>query len=115
MVTSRAPRQLREILRDGVVQGQLAFLRQQQDRGRGELLADGADGVLHLRRGLHGRRQPRQTICLEIGDAAILDDGNRGAGHFGGGQNLVDGGVDPGFRVFGELSTEGEREQGEEE
>ena len=69
-------------------------------------------GVLHLRCGLHGRRQPRQTVCLEIGDAAILDDGNRGAGHFGRGQDLVYGGVDLGFRVFSELSTEGEREQG---
>ena len=49
-------------------------------------------------------RQPGQTVGLEIGDAAILDDGNRGARHFSRGQDLVDGGVDLGFHVFSELT-----------
>ena len=75
--------QLRQVLRDRIVQGELALLRQKQDSGRGELLADRPDGVLHLRSGLHRRREPGQTIGLQIGDAAIPHDGNRGAGHFG--------------------------------
>ena len=47
--------QLRQVLRDRIVESELALLRQQQDSGRGELLADRPDGVLHLRGGLHRR------------------------------------------------------------
>ena len=57
-------------------------------------------GVLHLRGGFHWWGEPGHTICLQIGDLAVLDHGNRGAGHFGRGQNLVGSGVDAGFRVL---------------
>jgi hypothetical protein len=81
------------------------FLREEKDRGCGKLLADGADRVLHLRSGFHGRRKPGQTVGLEIGDAAILDDRNRSAGHLGRGQYLVNGGVDAAFASSGRVGS----------
>jgi hypothetical protein len=35
-----------------------------------------------------------QAVGLEVGDAAIMEDGDAGAGDMGGLEQLVDGGVD---------------------
>ena len=101
----RGARQLREPLRDLVVERELAVLLKQQDRRGGELLADRADRVAHVgprrRIGLDPRRchrrarrrsaPPRTTAIEALGASGGVErrlhaSVDRGA--FGGGERL---------------------------
>ena len=87
-------REIGQVLGHGIVQRQLAFLRQQQNCRRGELLADRADGVPHAGLRVHRWREPRLTIGVEIGDAAVHYDRDRGAGNSARHKNLIAGCID---------------------
>ena len=72
-------RELREPLRDLVVQRQSALLLEQQKRCCSELFADGPDGVAH-RRGCRGLRSDASVaIGALVHDLSAADDRDRGA------------------------------------
>src|SRR5690606_8380201 len=101
-----------EVLREAVVEGQLAVLREQQDAGGGELLADGprlvdrpgcrrhlvlevreavARALHHLAVPQHDERDARYLLLLHHGPDVIVDRVRRGDG--GDEQGKQQGGV----------------------
>lgn len=88
---------------DGVIEGQLAVLDEEEDAGRGELLGDGADGVVHS----GGGGEVRLEACFAVGggvdDVAILHDAELRAGNAGGAEDFAGSCVDAGFEVGGDL------------
>ena len=76
-----AARQPGHVLADRIVDRQFALFLQEQQGGRGELLADRSDAVSHLGRRGQRRIQPRVSVGVRVGQAAIDDDRDRGARH----------------------------------
>jgi hypothetical protein len=104
-----------EIFADGILEGELALLLQDEDRGRGELLGDAADGVSHGGFGGDGRGDAREAEGVGVNDVVILDDADGGGGNAGVGENLLGDGGDLGGGVGGELlGLRGEGDGGEE-
>ncbi len=68
---------------DFVVEGELALLLKKKEGGGGELLADGADAVAHRGCGGSARIEAGVAVGVEVDDAGVLDDGERGAGDAG--------------------------------
>ncbi len=71
-----------DVFRDGVVEAELAFVLQQQDRGGGELLGDRGDLVGEVGVG-GGDRFGGFAVCLGEHDPATADHGDRGGWHAG--------------------------------
>ncbi len=90
---------------DGVVEGELAILGEEEDAGGGELLGDGADGVVHGGGGGGRGGEAGVAVGGGVDDAAILDDAELGAGDAGLGEDLAGGGVDAGLEAGGELGA----------
>ena len=88
-----------DVLRDRIVERELALFRQQEDCGCGELLADRADAVAHLRRGRCVRIELSGTVGLDVGDLSILNDGDGRGGNAGGLQHLIGDVVDAGAQL----------------
>src|SRR5438094_8023132 len=70
-------------LRDFVVERKFSLFLKQEDCGRGELLADRADAVTHLRRGRSFRSQARVAVGFRIDKLTAPHDCDRSAGYTG--------------------------------
>ena len=78
---------------DTVVEAKFALIFQQQQAHRGELFGVGGDLVTQVRRRCRDGFG-RLTIGLGQYDLTVADDGDRGRGHTGFGQCLVDQHID---------------------
>src|SRR5712691_11173755 len=76
-------REIGNELRDFIVERKFSLFLKQEDRGRGELLADRADAVTHLRRGRSFRSQTRVAVSFRIDKLAVPHDCDRSAGYAG--------------------------------
>jgi len=105
---------------DFVIERELSFFGEEDQRGGGELLADRADRIAHLRRCRQLRLEVGNAVRVRVDDLAVADCGHRGAGRAGLGQDVGGGFVDAGPHVGGELlrvqgGGEGECEEGEDD
>ena len=112
--------ELGEVFADGVLQGELALLLQDEDGRRGELLGDAADGVGHGGFGGEGRRDAREAEGVGVDDVVVLHDADGGGGNAAVGEDFLREGGDFGGGVGRELlglcdSGGGEESGGEEQ
>src|SRR5439155_10140344 len=70
-------------LRDFVVERKFSLFLKQEDCGRGELLADRADAVTHLRRSRSFRSQARLAVSFRIDELAVPHDRDGRTGNAG--------------------------------
>ena len=117
MVILIAVGQAGDVLRDRIVERELALFGQQEDCGCGELLADRADAVAHLRRGRRVRIELSGAVGLDVGDLSILNDGDGRGGNAGGLQHLIGDVVDAGAQLRRErrLGLRRKQRHGEQE
>ena len=85
-----------QVVDDGRVPGDLAFLDEQAEGRRREDLGVGGDAEEGPRVDRGGIAQLPDAVALGQDDAAVLDDGQREAGDFEGLHDPGDRGVDPG-------------------
>ena len=95
-------RQFRQPAAHLVIQGQLAALGQQEDRGGRELLADRSDAVAHGRGCRQARLESRRSVGIGVHDFRAAHHGDRGAGRSRARQHVARGAVDAGLHVRGE-------------
>ncbi len=87
-----------DIFAHRIVEREFAFFLKQQDRRRGELLGDGANGVAHLGRGCEGGGgccgEASAAVSVRVDQLAALDHGQRCGGNAGLVENLLGNAVD---------------------
>src|SRR5687768_11328986 len=74
-------RDVLDVSRDTIADGELAVLRQQHDAGRHELLADGRDLIHRLGGGWLSGLQTGHAIARGLDHLTVLDDGHREPGN----------------------------------